>query len=90
MNKILINIKELCGILENQEGPLAGDEANSLKSIKNAYLEIKDGKIESYGKMHDLELMPDWEIIDAKDQLILPCWMDSHTHLVFAGTRESS
>ena len=88
MNKILINIKELCGILENQEGPLAGDEANSLKSIKNAYLEIKDGKIASYGKMHDLELMPDWEIIDAKDQLILPCWMDSHTHLVFAGTRE--
>ena len=38
--------------------------------------------------MHDLELMPDLEIIDAKDQLILPCWMDSHTHLVFAGTRE--
>ena len=88
MNKIFINIKELCGILENQEGPLAGDEANSLKSIKNAYLEIKDGKIASYGKMHDLELMPDLEIIDAKDQLILPCWMDSHTHLVFAGTRE--
>ena len=88
MNKILINIKELCGILENQEGPLAGNEANSLKSIKNAYLEIEDGKIASYGKMHDLEVMPDREIIDAKDQLILPCWMDSHTHLVFAGTRE--
>tara|TARA_B100001939_G_scaffold347589_1_gene369680 strand:+ start:768 stop:2006 length:1239 start_codon:yes stop_codon:yes gene_type:complete len=88
MNKIFINIKELCGILENQEGPLAGNEVNSLKSIKNAFLEIEDGKIASYGKMHDLEVMPDWEIIDAKDQLILPCWMDSHTHLVFAGTRE--
>ena len=40
MNKILINIKELCGILENQEKPLGGDEVNSLKTIKNAYLEI--------------------------------------------------
>lgn len=88
MNKILINIKELCGILENQEKPLGGDEANSLKTIKNAYLEIVDGKIASYGKMDDLEVSPTQEIIDAKDKLVLPCWMDSHTHLVFAGTRE--
>ena len=88
MNKILINIKELCGILENQEKPLGGDEANSLKTIKNAYLEIVDGKIASYGKMDDLEVSPTQEIIDTKDKLVLPCWMDSHTHLVFAGTRE--
>ena len=88
MNKILINIKELCGILENQEKPLGGDEANSLKTIKNAYLEIVDGKIASYGKMDDLEVSPTQEVIDAKDKLVLPCWMDSHTHLVFAGTRE--
>ncbi|MEC7955356.1 MAG: imidazolonepropionase [Bacteroidota bacterium] len=88
MNKIFINIKELCGILENQEKPLGGDEANSLKTIKNAYLEIVDGKIASYGKMDDLEVSAAQEIIDAKDKLILPCWMDSHTHLVFAGTRE--
>ena len=88
MNKIFINIKELCGILENQEKPLGGDEANSLKTIKNAYLEIVDGKIASYGKMDDLEVSAIQEIIDVKDKLILPCWMDSHTHLVFAGTRE--
>lgn len=88
MNKILINIKELCGILENQEKPLGGDEANSLKTIKNAYLEIVDGKIASYGKMDGLEVSPTQEVIDAKDKLVLPCWMDSHTHLVFAGTRE--
>ena len=88
MNKILINIKELCGILENQEKPLRGDEANSLKTIKNAYLEIVDGKIASYGKMDGLEVSPTQEVIDAKDKLVLPCWMDSHTHLVFAGTRE--
>ena len=88
MNKILINIKELCGILENQEKPLGGDEANSLKTIKNAYLEIVDGKIASYGEMDGLEVSPTQEVIDAKDKLVLPCWMDSHTHLVFAGTRE--
>ena len=38
--------------------------------------------------MDDLEVSPTQEIIDAKDKLVLPCWMDSHTHLVFAGTRE--
>ena len=64
MNKIFINIKELCGILENQEKPLRGDEVNSLKTIKNAYLEIVDGKIASYGKMDDLEVSGIQEIID--------------------------
>ena len=88
MNKIFINIKELCGILENKEKPLGGDEANSLKTIKNAYLEIVDGKIASYGKMDDLEISANQDVIDAEGKLILPCWMDSHTHLVFAGTRE--
>ena len=61
---------------------------NIFINIKNAYLEIVDGKIASYGKMDDLEVSAAQEIIDAKDKLILPCWMDSHTHLVFAGTRE--
>ena len=70
MNKIFINIKELCGILENQEKPLGGDEANSLKIIKNAYLEIVDGKIASYGKMDDLEVSAIQEIIDAKDKSV--------------------
>ena len=67
---------------------MEGDEANSLKTIKNAYLEIVDGKIASYGKMDDLEISANQDVIDAEGKLILPCWMDSHTHLVFAGTRE--
>ena len=71
MNKIFINIKELCGILENQEKPLGGDEANSLKTIKNAYLEIVDGKIASYGKMDDLEVSAIQEIIDVKELVYL-------------------
>ena len=49
---------------------------------------IKDGKIAEFGSMNELPDYSKWEIIDVKNQLVLPCWYDSHTHIVFAGTRE--
>jgi len=52
---------------------------------------IEDGIIADYGAMYELELkvpqLPK-HIIDAQDQFVLPAWCDSHTHLVFAATRE--
>ena len=88
MNKLLINIKELCGILDDQKAPLAGHQMNKFNTIKDAFLKIKDGKIAEYGSMNELSDYSKWEIIDVKNQLVLPCWYDSHTHIVFAGTRE--
>ena len=88
MNKLLINIKELCGILDDQKVPLAGHQMNKFNTIKDAFLKIKDGKIAGYGLMNELSDYSKWEIIDVKNQLVLPCWYDSHTHIVFAGTRE--
>ena len=62
-----------------------------LPSIENAFLLIEDGIIADYGPMYELELkvpqLPK-DIIDAHEQFVLPTWCDSHTHIVFAQTRE--
>ena len=70
--------------------PLAGTAMNELPTIKNAYLSIKNGLIESYGPMlHSPERSDYHQIIDAHGKMILPAWCDSHTHLVYAGNRSS-
>lgn len=68
---------------------LRGSELALLPSIADAYLMIEDGKILRYGPMQELskeELADEW--IDAKGATVMPAWCDSHTHLVFAETRE--
>jgi imidazolonepropionase len=54
-------------------------------------LAIEDGIIAGFGRMEDWEGINDWtnlEVIDASDKLVMPSWCDSHTHLVYAGSRE--
>ncbi len=91
-SKIFIkNIKTLYQIEDSPKKWVAGKEMGVLPSIDNAYLAIEDGKIADYGQMSDWPGITDWrdlEVIDASDRLVLPAWCDSHTHLVFAGTRE--
>ena len=63
-----------------------------LPSIENAFLLVEDGIIAAYGSMYELELkVPQLpaHVIDASGQFVLPCWCDSHTHIVFAGSREN-
>lgn len=54
----------------------------------NAWLLVKDGKIASWGSSMDRELPKAEQKIDAQGGMLLPTWTDSHTHLVYAGTRE--
>ena len=71
---------------------LRGNELAMLPCIESAFLLIEDDVIISYGKMEDLEFsIPNLpkNIINADGQFILPAWCDSHTHIVFAGSRES-
>lgn len=70
---------------------LIGKELEAYPSIENAFLAIEDGKIAGYGSMDDWGGITDWnnlEIIDARDQFVLPAFCDSHTHLIFAKSRE--
>ena len=65
-----------------------GTEMKILPSIENAFLLIEDGLIKSFGENEDAAERAD-EIIDATGKFVLPCWCDSHTHVVYAGSREN-
>lgn len=62
-----------------------------LECINNAWLALEDDKIVGFGKMDDWEGITDWTnltIIDASEKIVMPCYCDSHTHIVYAGSRE--
>jgi imidazolonepropionase len=90
MTTLIINIKQLVGCRKKNE-LLRGKALAELPGIENAFLLIEDGIISSYGHMYELaENVPQLpkDIVDAHDQLVLPAWCDSHTHTVFAKSRE--
>ncbi|HTE24783.1 imidazolonepropionase [Flavitalea sp.] len=85
---ILTNIKSLVNCrTENQL--LRGAGLSNLPCIDNAYLVIEDDEIASFGQMVDLNYSNPAEITDLKGRMVLPSWCDSHTHLVFTGSREN-
>ena len=91
MSSILIqHIKQLVNT-RSENHLLRGAALATLPVIENAFVLIEDGIIAEYGHMYELELkvpqLPK-HIIDADGQFVLPTWCDSHTHIVFAQTRE--
>ena len=89
MITLITNIKTLVNVRKESK-LLRGKELAELPCIENAYLIIEDGVIAEYGKMAKFPI-PNSQFqneIDAKGQFILPAWCDSHTHLVFAASRE--
>ena len=87
---LITNIKLLVNTRE-QNQLLRGKELAPLPCIENAYLVIEDDEIAAYGPMAKLptvNFQPS-TAIDASGQMILPAWCDSHTHLVFAASREN-
>jgi imidazolonepropionase len=90
MTILITNIAELINIRE-ETTLLRGADLANLPVAENAFLLIEDGNIADYGHMYELELkvpqLPKY-IIDADGQFVLPTWCDSHSHIVFAKTRE--
>ena len=92
MRILIKNIKGLAGIYDESPGWVAGKAMGDFPMIENAFLAIEDGKIAGYGPMSDWSGISDWndlEVIDADGRYVLPAWCDSHTHLVYAGNRET-
>lgn len=92
MAKILIkNIKGLVQAGENIPAVRKGSQMQELDVMEDAYLALEDSEVIGYGLMNDWEGIIDWrdvEIIDAEGCFVLPAFIDSHTHAVFAKTRE--
>lgn len=85
---VITNIKLLVNVREEYH-LLRGAELAELPCLANAWLHIDNGRIAGYGPM--TETIPsgdDISMMDASGQLVLPAWCDSHTHLVFAASRE--
>jgi len=89
MKTLFINIKELLQIRDASIEKVSGKEMRTLPSIKNAFLLIENDSIIDFGTMDELILDPTPTAIDCSGKIILPTWCDSHTHIVFAGNRES-
>ena len=89
---LIINIKELVGIVEDGSLMKAGAAMSEVNRIENAFLYIKGKKIADYGKMDSPEyqqyLQKERKIVDAKGGIVMPTFCDSHTHIVYANSRE--
>jgi imidazolonepropionase len=87
MHMLIKNIRQLFQTYRKAPDRLSGDEMATVPSIENAWLMIRDGKIEDWGEMAECPAF-DGETIDASGRLVLPGFVDSHTHIVFAAPRE--
>jgi imidazolonepropionase len=85
---LINNIRGLVQVREATLAPIAGAAMAELPSIHNAYLYIKDGRIAGYGAMDQQPALQADQTIDATGRFVFPSFVDSHTHLVFAASRE--
>ena len=86
---IITNIGELCGIVPPGVLRKEGAEMSELATLKDAFLTVRNGKIEDFGPMEDCPSPGDGdEVTDARGGMVLPAFCDSHTHICYAGTRE--
>ncbi|WP_338375623.1 imidazolonepropionase [uncultured Flavobacterium sp.] len=87
MKTLLINIKELLQVRENPVEMVSGKEMKVLPIIYDAFLLIENNIIVDFGNMDECPTLNDVKIIDATGKIVLPTWVDSHTHIVYAGNR---
>lgn len=90
MKLLVKNIRSLVGVEYMSKLRLQGRQMAELNTIDNAWLLVEDRRFAEFGSVEDgmplLEGID--EIVDAEGGMILPSWCDSHTHIVFAGSRE--
>ncbi len=89
MKRLLIkNIGLLQGISDTTSA-IRGEEMKNVESLGNAYLTAEDGIITDFGRMIDCPGHDDFdEVINAQGGIVRPTFCDSHTHIVYAGSRE--
>lgn len=88
MNLLVKNIGCIVGIDESGRTRVSGNEMNTIATLENAWL-LTDGEcIKEYGTMDSIPSSDDCDVIDAKGGWLFPSFCDSHTHIVYAGSRE--
>jgi imidazolonepropionase len=87
MKTLFINIKELLQVREQHIDKVSGADMSVLPKIENAFLLVEDNIILDFGPMENCPALQNAITIDATDRVVLPTWVDSHTHIVYAGNR---
>jgi len=91
MDLLIENIKKIVQVENDPKQKVCGKAMAELETLDNAWLKIKDDKIEAFGKMKDLDrngLNDRTQIIEATGKMVFPSFVDSHTHLVYPISRE--
>jgi len=86
---LIVNANELVTVEGGSQKPRTGAQMRELGIIRNGSLAVKDGKIVAVGKTTEVtKVFKAENIINANGKTVLPGFVDAHTHLVFAGSRE--
>ena len=88
MRLLIKNIGTIVGIDTELRERIAGAAMDQLGRIDNAYLVAEEGRIAAFGRMEKLPPIEADEVLDAEGGTLFPSFCDSHTHLVYAGSRE--
>ena len=88
MRILLTNIQELLQVRSTPINKVSGAEMAVLPTLKNAFLLIESELIADYGLMSEIPVLQFDQKINCEGRVVLPTWCDSHTHIVYAGSRE--
>lgn len=88
MVTLIKNIKKLVQTEESPRQWVAGKDMAILPSIDNAWLFVEDGLIKDFGSMDNCPEPNEANEVDVDGRMVMPAFCDSHTHLVYAGSRE--
>ena len=88
MKTLIRNIKELVQVERTPRTMVKGADMAKLETVKNAYLVVEDGRFTAFGPMAELPEGSYDQEFDATGRMVFPTFCDSHTHLVYAGSRE--
>lgn len=86
---LIVNAEELLTLSNDSSRPRIGNQMGELGIIHDGALAVREGKIVGVGKTHDItKTFKGASVISAQGKIVLPGFVDPHTHLVFAGSRE--
>ncbi|MBR4480232.1 MAG: imidazolonepropionase [Bacteroidales bacterium] len=87
MKLLIVNIGELVGIVPEGVLRKQGAEMSETGILKDAWISIEDGLIKNFGPMSECPETGS-DVLDADGGMVMPAFCDSHTHVVYAGSRE--
>ena len=88
MRLLVKNIARIVGIESTGRLRCCGADMNKLGTLDDAWLLAEDGRFAAFGRMDSLGDIAADEVVDAAGGMLFPSFCDSHTHLVYAGSRE--